>query len=772
MGKLDMKTKVKATLIVWSLALSFLAPSYVLAAYPQGGRYLREMTQKTILSGYEGQARPFLIQSLPDFYGDFVSRLKEKGYWDNPQALEAIISPYREEFNDSYNISTDPNIQSSMHTFLNVVGIRERIGQMRNLSLEEKLWLYKAYRNLAFLNSLVQASSFIKKFSFEFLASEKRQSDADRFNNTIKWVEALSGGARKAFLETAHHLLNQPGMDLNTTVYVLAGIDPILGTAPVIRLQAQQLLLSLEPTPERKNKFIRLALEHRYYQVAEKVWNFMTIEDKAENSFKVTSDIRRKTIELESFAGQTSYQARLQRALLMVDINRSHEAEPILRELIEENDQQILAWSGLAKAIWQGDVFDYTAVRDVLNQALVRLKSRNADLLEMKIVVEFISFLQNETNTVENMQKKLNAINKLNSEYHHFKPLKAELVSIWLDFMKNMLPNNEMAFSNTYLKGLYDRVQNVLKQQPDHFPALSVELLLAARALGFHQSFWVVTKPTPKTLSGPERIHLLTEKAKYLMEAFWYKRDFKFLQEANQIIALLENENIEADNLEEIEQIANYASILNSLQDKQAEPGNFKQALVYFQNTLLKCKDKELPLLLNNILFLQIYLKRYKQVAETLGRILRLNTDDTASTLLLANRIWFYKHINKSDIAPEKVVAAIRAKNGSQEFCALMVLAGQIAFEQGNEEKQQALWLKSLKGMQLCPKCITPRLCYCPGPVFINNHLTWGLTYSSKEGLLMPIQPDMHLWLLHSYGQGKDLTLWPTVDELKAVHPN
>ena len=578
--------------------------------------------------------------------------------------------------------------------------------------------------------------------------------------------------ARKAFFWTAHHLLNRPGMDLNTTVYVLAGIDPILGTDPVTALQAQQLLLSLEPTPERKNKFIRLTLEHRYYQEAEKVWSAMTLEDKAEDSFKVTSDIRRKTIELESFAGQTSYQARLQQALLMVDLNRSHEAEPILRELIEENDQQILAWAGLAKAIWQRDVFDYGAVRDVLNQAFARLKSRNADLLEMKIVFEFISFLQDETNTVENMQKKLTAIDKLNSEYRHFKLLNAELVSIWIDFMKNMLHNNDMALNNTFLKGLYDRVQNVLEQQPDHFPALSIELLLAPRALGFHQSFGVVTKPTPKTLSGLERIHLLTEKAKYFMEAFWYKKNLKFLQEANQIIALLENENLEADSFQAVEQIANYASILHSLHDKQAEPENFKQALVYFQNTLIKCKDKELPLLLNNILFLQIYLERYKQAAETLGRILRLNTDDTASTLLLANRIWFVKHINKSDIAPEKVVAAIRAKTGSQEFCALMVLAGQMAVEQGDEEKQQTLWLKSLKGIQLCPECITPRLCYCPGPVFINNHLTWGLTYSIKEGLLMPIQSDMHLWLLHSYGKGKDLASWPTVDELKAVNPN
>jgi len=767
-----MKTKVKATLIVWSLALSCFVPSYVLASYPQGGRYLREVTQKTILSGYEGHARPLLIQSLPDFYGNLISRLKEKGYWDNPQALEEIIKPYREEFNDSYNISTDPNIQSSMHTFLNVVGIRERIGQMRDLSLEEILWLYKAYRNLAFLNSLVQASSFIKKFSFEFLASEKRQSDADRLNHMIKWIEALSGSAQKAFLWTAHHLLNQPGTDLNTTVYVLAGIDPILGTDPVIALQAQQLLLSLEPTPERKNRFIRLTLEHRYYQIAEEVWNSMTLEDKTEDSFKVTSDIRRKTIELESFAGQTSYQARLQQALLMVDLNRSHEAEPILRELIEENDQQVLAWAGLAKAIWQRDVFDYGAARDVLNQAFARLKSRNADLLEMKIVFEFISFLQNETNTVENMQKKLTAIDKLNSEYRQFKLLNAELVSVWLDFMKNMLHNNDTALSNTFLKGLYDRVQNVLEQQPDHFPALSVELLLAPRALGFHQYFGVVVKPTPKTLSGPERIHLLTEKAKYLMEAFWYKRDLKFLKEANRTIALLENEKVEANSFQAVEQIANYASILHSLHEKQAEPENFKQALVYFQNTLIKCKDKELPLLLNNILFLQIYLKRYKQAAETLGRILRLNTDDTASTLLLANRIWFVKHINKSDIAPEKVVAAIRAKTGSQEFCALMVLAGQMAVEQGDEEKQQTLWLKSLKGIQLCPECITPRLCYCPGPVFINNHLTWGLTYSIKEGLLMPIQSDMHLWLLHSYGQGKDLASWPTVDELKAVNPN
>ena len=122
-----MKIKVKATLIVWSLVLSCFVPSYIFAAYPQGGRYLREVTQKTILSGYEGHARPLLIQSLPDFYGNLISRLKEKGYWDNPQALEEIIKPYREEFNDSYNISTDPNIQSSMHTFLNVVGIRERI---------------------------------------------------------------------------------------------------------------------------------------------------------------------------------------------------------------------------------------------------------------------------------------------------------------------------------------------------------------------------------------------------------------------------------------------------------------------------------------------------------------------------------------------------------------------------------------------------------------------------------------------------------------------
>lgn len=733
------------------------------ARYPMGAKVLPEKSDKELLSEFKGP-RPLMITLMPTLFENYLKKIKEAGCWDDPAVLLRIAVSVGQPFQGSYQLTLDTESESNINNLLYLISIRERRSQLAEPDLEEDLWLNKAYYAL----TVFPARAYSRFFSN--VPVNGKNTEFIKFLNLLSEV---ADSARRALFWNSNHILNKYELEGDIAAEVLGRIDKKAGADSATALQAMRLALARRYSPEKKNELLLEALKSGYYMLAEELWDSLTTEDKADSAFKDVEKTRDLVIEYESLDADSRFTARRRRAMILFELGDMQSAEKMFKELLRENDRDVSVWTGLAKAVWNREAPDFSNTLDIINQADARINKVSAEFLEMKIGLKAVEIYTRMASSMSGpgkewigeVKKGLAEIERVNVQYRDFKPLMAGLIEITLDFLKWPTLQSEEGPCAAPFSMYYERVAEVLAKKPDHGQALLMEPPLAILAKGFPDAVPTLIKKLPDNLPGPFLVRLRMTRARLLLAAAWNLDDDKLLGAAAAELDKLEHEHLGVDNVQELEILRAQLWGIRSVNTNGEKAEFYARALAHHQRALSGASARQRPVLLNNLMFLYSRLGKTREMLEIRDRIEKLSVDRQAQTLLLAGSMWLDEKITS-----EKVASAIIAEPGSRAYAAIMILAGQMAGIQGDEEKKKDMWSNAVKNLDLCRDFPLCNSCYAPGPVFGAGEFQWALDYRSSMGLTIPLQIDMDFWLLSASSQsrnrGKDG--WPTLEEVKA----
>ena len=708
---------------------------------------------------------PALIRLLPGLYDQRIEEFKQAGLWDDPAQLGELKGRVGEPFQGRYAVDLQSGAETGLERLIFLTGLLERLRELRSLTLEEDLSLNRAYQTLAVFPGPALAR-------FRQVVTSGAGS-GDSVDPQVKLWTDLSRAAGQAHLYSARNLLQRRDLLPETRAEILRGVTEESGVDGETALSAQNLARKLDPTPAGAHDLIERALRLGYYRLAEEVYQGLGPAERDRPELADTQQLRREAMELETASGDRTYEARLRRADLLWDLQRRDQAEKLYQELVGEDQGRAEAWAGLAKAVWDREAPDLGGVEKILGKAWTRVKEPNATLLEMKIGLGVTSIYTglaaaglDESTWMARARAALAVVRADNGQLARLRPELSELTAITLDFLEWPLsaPDNDPCAAP--YSQFYQRIRAVLQKLPGQnrvmdqvlAQALELELVLSVMARGLDQSVDLMTRALPETLSPDHRAGLRKMRARLLLAAAWNADQPSLLDRAETEIQALAGENPE-DQTWEIELLLGHLwALRGSSAPDSVRPENYARALAHYRQALPGTTGLDRPLVLNNLLFLELALGPDQDTMKIRERLLNLTAEDHVKTLILANLLPLEK-----DMGPEDVVGLVRAEPGSRAYGALTIVAGGMAGAQGRNELQKELFTKALTGLELCRDFPLCRKCYRPGLVFVTGDFQWALNYGSADGLSIPVGLKTDFWLLHPNRPGG----WPSLEDLK-----
>ena len=727
------------------------------AEYPDGGKPLPCPSMWEQVVGPDRVVeRESVLRQMPALHKRLADTLRNQGLWTDPYALAKEIHTANKPFSKKFDLLLDEDSEFSIDNYIYVLGMRERLAELREPTLEEELKLNQAYYVL---------STFPNKSMRRLLEPFTGAVANSQLQERILVWEELGRHARNALYRSSVRLSRRPDLMGERAGDLLWRIDEETGADEALYMCAKKKSIERWPDSKRKMQFIMEAVHKGYYSAAEQVWKNLNDKDPWSTLYKEAEAVRAKAKQLESLASRSDYQSGFTRGLILFEFGRLDEAEAQFRALIDLDNKKPEAWTGLAKTLYTRDAPDFTAARNVMNDAEKVVKKKSAQYMEVRLGLETSAMYHDMSVAPQNsklvIQRGLAKLTGLNKEYRVYDPNRAELVSITLDFLNRMISNPDKGPCGPPLVQYLKRVRGVLKADPNDYDALVMEANLTV-AVNLRLSPKVLTRPLPKNLMGPDRDRLRIIRARFLLACALYGKNWNLLEQVLYQLNNLEYQREDDDLMAEAWMIRGHVWAIRGMQHKWGKSDQLDRALEFYEKALEHIRLDDRPVVLNNMLFMQIKARPPYEVARTADWLKRLSLDGETRTLLLPNLSWL---IEAPD--PETIVSRIEAKPGTRAYAVGMVLAGQRALEAERYQEMKKLWRKAYHGVRLCSSFPLCRNCYMPGPVFVNGEFNWSIEYSAGKGLTLPMEITPEFWLMLPGGAGDGPGGWPSLSQIR-----